>query len=221
MFLPKLCHICGLEMGSYANHPLWCNSCQRYFTLKPRCRRCGLPMLRSGEMCGLCITSPPPWHNLYCAADYAYPVSRLIQKIKINKQINLLPIFINQLNQTIPSVCRHVITVPMLWHKQMFRGFNLSETMAYQLRALHPSISVLTTVFHKHRHTPTQKSLSRDARLVNVRRAFSLHHPPKVHEVAIIDDVVTSGATAKHLSELLLEVGVKKIDIYCLCRTPS
>ncbi|WP_237483301.1 ComF family protein [Vibrio hippocampi] len=125
------------------------------------------------------------------------------------------------LHQAIPQSCNHLITVPMLWHKQLWRGFNLSETMAYQLQALEPSIAIHTKTFRKHRHTPAQKSLNRQARLLNVRNAFSLYQPPQVTEVAIIDDVVTTGATVRHLSELLLEVGVKKIDIYCLCRTPK
>ncbi|MGR5096217.1 ComF family protein [Vibrio maritimus] len=76
-------------------------------------------------------------------------------------------------------------------------------------------------IFRKHRHTRVQKDLNREERLHNVLRAFSLKRSPSLKHVAIIDDVVTTGATVRHLSELLLEVGVEKIDIYCLCRTPK
>ncbi|MFS1416728.1 ComF family protein [Vibrio sp. 10N.286.49.B1] len=178
-------------------------------------------MSHESRLCGQCLKSPPPWHTMQCVGDYRYPLSLFIQKIKQQRQFWLLPPFIKMLQQHVPKPAPVLISVPMVWYQELWRGFNLSEMMAQQLSAACPDSQVQQQVFKKHLNTPKQKSLDRKSRQKNVRRAFSLQQAPHAKHVAIIDDVVTTGATVKHLSELLLEVGVEKIDIYCLCRTPN
>ena len=223
----KRCHICGLGIPHSLGHNLWCHYCQSYIeddTL--RCLRCALPILNEQflneqSVCGECLKLPPPWQRVVCLGDYQFPLSLFIQKIKHQRQFWLLPPLIQKLQQRIPDPAPVLIPVPMIWHQELWRGFNLSYLMAKQMHALWPNSYLGEQVFHKRMNTPTQKSLNRQARLNNVGKAFTLQHAPKAKHVAIIDDVVTTGATVKHLSQLLLEVGVEKIDIYCLCRTPN
>ncbi|MCL9776445.1 phosphoribosyltransferase family protein [Vibrio methylphosphonaticus] len=243
----KRCHICGLGIPLSLGHNLWCHYCQSYIEDDtPRCPSCALPILNEQcfseqcfseqyfskqhlskpplnepPVCGECLKLPPPWQRMFCLGDYQFPLSLFIQKIKHQRQFWLLPPLIEQLHQRIPDPAPMLISVPMIWHQELWRGFNLSHLMAKQMHALWPSSHLGEHIFHKRMNTPTQKSLNRQARLNNVGKAFTLQNAPTAKHVAIIDDVVTTGATVKHLSQLLLEVGVEKIDIYCLCRTPN
>lgn len=220
--IASLCHICGLPIEQPMGHNLWCHHCEPLLKQSaPRCARCGLEMLTSAVTCGHCLLSPPPWQRLYCLGDYRYPLSSFIRQIKQHKRVWLLAPLAQMLSQAVEQPAQSLVTVPMLHHRELWRGFNLSELLAHQLSQHLPVERTYTKVFRKHRNTPTQKNLCREARLNNVRRAFSLRTAPDINHVAIIDDVVTTGATACHLSELLLDVGVEKIDIYCLCRTPK
>ncbi|BBM65943.1 hypothetical protein VYA_01280 [Vibrio alfacsensis] len=54
-----------------------------------------------------------------------------------------------------------------------------------------------------------------------MKGAFALKGKVRDSHVAIVDDVVTTGSTVRQLCDLLLEVGVESIDIYCICRTPA
>lgn len=220
--IPSLCHLCGLRIDSTMEHHLWCSHCHRQMALHiKRCRCCGLKIETQADKCGQCLKSPPPWHQMYCLGDYQYPLSTLIQQIKRQKRYWLLPPLARMLSGLILHPAPLVVTVPMNWHQYLLRGFNLSEVLANEIAKSAPQTQLMPNVFLKHARAPMQKTLDKTARLRNVRQAFSLHQRPKASHVAIIDDVVTTGATVRHLSELLLDVGVEKIDIYCLCRTPK
>ena len=80
-------------------------------------------------------------------------------------------------------------------------------------------------LFRRSRSTASQQGLTKSARQSNLEDAFTLRNTNfstnDDSHVAIIDDVVTTGSTVYQLCQLLLEVGVKRIDIYCICRTPE
>ncbi|WP_417852358.1 phosphoribosyltransferase family protein [Vibrio europaeus] len=71
------------------------------------------------------------------------------------------------------------------------------------------------------RATPQQQGLTKAERKRNLDRAFLLNGEIVADHIAIVDDVLTTGSTVQHLCELLLEAGVKSVDIYCICRTPE
>lgn len=220
--LPKQCHVCGFTIDRSLGHNLWCEYCQPLFNFeRHRCTRCGLTMDNTAEICGACLTTPPPWQTLTCLGDYRPPLSSFIQRIKQHREPWLLPPLSKLLAERISEPAPLLICVPTLLHVELKRGFNLSELIMLQLAQHLPEIKTADSIFRKHRQTATQKSLNRQQRMENVRQAFSLQQRPTSKHVAIIDDVVTTGATVRHLSELLLEVNVEKIDIYCLCRTPK
>nr|WP_239670725.1 ComF family protein [Vibrio variabilis] len=178
-------------------------------------------MDNTAEICGACLTTPLPWQTLTCLGDYRPPLSSFIQRIKQHKEPWLLPPLSKLLAKRISEPAPLLICVPTQLHVELKRGFNLSELIMLQLAQHLPEVKTADSIFRKHRQTATQKSLNRQQRMENVRQAFSLQQRPTSKHVAIIDDVVTTGATVRHLSELLLEVNVEKIDIYCLCRTPK
>lgn len=114
----------------------------------------------------------------------------------------------------------HIITyVPQHWQKRLYRGFNQSELLAKYL-AQHLNLPVVSSLFHRTRAGRPQQGLTKSQRQANVYRAFLLTEKPSAAHIAIVDDVVTTGATVQQLATLLRqEESVVTVDIYCLART--
>ena len=75
--------------------------------------------------------------------------------------------------------------------------------------------------FCRIRHTKVQKQLTKKEREKNLYQAFILKAKQLPDHVAIVDDVVTTGSTVTELTHLLQHEGVKRVDIYCICYTPT
>lgn len=83
-------------------------------------------------------------------------------------------------------------------------------------------LSVLPNAVKRVRYTQIQQGLNSGQRQANMRNAFAALQPELIigRHVALVDDVVTTGATCAALSQILLAAGAKQVDIYCLARTP-
>jgi ComF family protein len=111
-----------------------------------------------------------------------------------------------------------VAPVPLHWWRQWQRGFNqsalFSEQISQQLGIEH------FTHLKRIRATPAQKNLSREERLKNLQHCFKITRPLHGKSVAIIDDVMTTGATVNTLAKTLKQAGAGKIIVWALARTP-
>ncbi len=115
-----------------------------------------------------------------------------------------------------------MIAVPLHHKKLRQRGFNqaalIAEAVAKQL-----SIPVLKDAIQRHKETLPQENLSINKRKKNLHGAFHIHdnvHLQNKH-IAIIDDVVTTGATINSLCQSLLKAGVASITVFCISRTDT
>ncbi|MDW6002647.1 phosphoribosyltransferase family protein [Vibrio mangrovi] len=174
----------------------------------------------STPQCGRCLKSPPLWNHLYCLGDYAYPLTQMIHQIKYGRQFWHIDSLAALLAKSIPSPAPLLLPVPMHWQRYLHRGFNQSTLLTHSL-SRHLGVACQTRLLQRIRSTPPQEGLHKTERENNLMQAFTLRSLPPVRHVAIVDDVVTTGSTVSQLCQLLLEVGVEYIDIYCLCRTPE
>ncbi|MGF1752247.1 ComF family protein [Vibrio makurazakiensis] len=226
-YLPLQCDLCGLPKEKHDNHSIWCVTCLSHFSETSRCQRCGLETLTAVEQCGQCLTAPPPWQRLYCVSDYTFPTSRYIHQLKYAKKFWVARDLAKLLAPKIESPAPLITSVPLHWSRYIQRGFNQSALLCdYLAKELHTPAQDRHTltqhqIFKRIRSTSFQHGLTKDQRQQNLRNAFTLNKQPTQTHVAILDDVVTTGSTVQHLCDLLLEVGVKRIDIYCICRTPE
>jgi ComF family protein len=113
-----------------------------------------------------------------------------------------------------------LIPVPIHWRRRLFRGFNQSLVLANDLgKAL--DINVLHAISHP-RATHSQQGLSAAARRKNAQRAFRFLADVDIKgkHLVIVDDVVTTTATANTMAAILARNGAARIDIWCLARTP-
>ncbi|MGD8118525.1 ComF family protein [Vibrio sp. TRT 29B02] len=218
--LPVYCGICSLEVDSTTEIQGVCRHCSQYFEPLPRCLRCGLPMVTEAFACGECLKRPPIWQRVYCVGDYQFPLSNYVYRYKYRGQFWLSGQLSSMLAARIEQPAQLVTSVPMHWRRYWVRGYNQSDLLAQAIaRKLNVSYQPL---FRRLRATPPQAGLSRVERKENLLNAFALQGQQALTQhVAIVDDVLTTGSTVYHLCKLLLEAGVKTVDIYCICRTPE
>ncbi|WP_042010222.1 ComF family protein [Aeromonas fluvialis] len=216
--------ICLLCHQPCDNEPLLCNWCRKALhQSQPRCRLCAAPLAdyieESIQVCGRCQRRPPPWERLQVVGDYKAPYPMLIPQLKYSGQTLLAPLLARLLADHLDGSDQPeaIIPVPLHWWRQWRRGFNQAEELAQALGEL-TGISCDNSLLQRIKATPQQTTLSAGQRRRNLRGAFRIR-PHHYRHVALLDDVVTTGATAGQLSRLLHESGITKVEVWAICRT--
>lgn len=231
--MPPACLLCSAQhTGGIA---LICEPCRADLPyLSNRCYQCGIAVAESeallavthGQVCGSCLKNPPPFSRCVTPLDYAMPIDRLINNFKYrNKLINgrllsqllLGEIQLRYQDQALPNL---LLPVPLHWRRQLRRGYNQSQCVASYLGA-QLSIPVAWRQITRTRRTPTQQGLNKQERQRNLKDAFTVRRSLDGEIVAIIDDVVTTGATCAEISHKLLSAGASDVHIWALARTPT
>lgn len=113
-----------------------------------------------------------------------------------------------------------VLPVPLSRQRMQERGYNPAAQLAQKLSPSHHHLHTLVRTTH----APAQSALSRRQRLRNLRHAFEVpanqQHFIIQRHVLLVDDVMTTGATAHSASLALLQAGAQSVHILCLARTP-
>lgn len=239
------CWLCDESFSSSQNRYI-CNSCRKDLpVIGNACLCCSLPvtflpgtelidMHQSRHLCGECISQPPGFFCSVASYRYEFPVKQLIHRIKYQKQRYWLKPLASQLlsdiqrspfyaTDPLPEV---LIPVPMHPRKQKTRTFNQALLIANYLSP-RLNIPVKTGILLKTKLTDNQVSLKKSERIRNLKNAFGLSR--RTHKrnmilgkhIALIDDVMTTKATALLATKVLLEAGASRVDIWCLARTPK
>ncbi len=192
------------------------------------CQRCGLPTTSHTPRCGDCLRRPPAYDRVFSPFIYQAPLSQLIIKFKnegtgvtakVLKDLFSLAIAQDYAQQHIP-LPDFIIPVPLHWQRQWSRGFNQAEILGNALS------DTLTLPQHRLLKRVTrgvdQKNLSRQQRLLNLKNSFTLKRPDTVvgKTIALVDDIMTTGATANTLAKCLKTAGAQEVIIWVLARTP-
>jgi ComF family protein len=204
-----LCRDCGLELP----HNRDC------------CRRCALPLPAStgASVCGACHNRPPLYDRCLAPLLYRPPLDRLISAMKFHGQLrygrllgDLLGAFVQQLQPPAPQL---IIPVPLHRARLRQRGYNQALEIA---RPLSRRLGIPLACGHLlRRHaTAAQAELEKGERQRNVRGAFVLSRRLPVQHVALVDDVVTTGATVTELARVLRGAGVECVQVWAVARTP-
>ena len=194
------------------------------------CRQCALPLAFAPDrpvLCGECLKHPPSFDRVITPLRYQFPVNRLISRYKYSHQRSLgnplIGVLITAVNVHLSNtpMLRPDILVPSPMHpaKQRKRGFNQAEDIAERLSTAIGVPWSVTLVRRQHSGT-AQSGLNRQQRLANLRGAFEITDRPPAR-IAIIDDVVTTGATARTLAHALKTAGATEVEVWALARTPG
>jgi ComF family protein len=112
-----------------------------------------------------------------------------------------------------------LIPVPLHWRRLATRGYNQAQILAEHLSDY--SRVPLLEACRRWRPTLAQSKLDASLRTQNVRGAFRVSREVRGLSVAIIDDVITTGTTARELVHVLRQAGARRIDVWAAARATS
>jgi ComF family protein len=187
------------------------------------CSRCALPLATPAELCGECQRRAPPWDAAWAPFRYGWPLDRLESRYKFGGDLAAgRALAVLWQREPRPSVLpARVLTVPLHPARLRQRGYNQALELARPLaRGL--GIPLCHEVLQRTRRTDAQTELDARSRRRNVRGAFALREGVALPaHVAILDDVMTTGATLAECVRVLKRGGAERVDVWALARAPS
>lgn len=220
--LPGTCLLCGLP--SYRAMDL-CQVCELRLPWNLRaCVGCALPLNeRLIERCDQCRSRRLVFDQVNAPFLYEGEVARLLAQGKFHAGFTGLALVSDLCasqfasEREMPDV---LIPVPLSWRRTLSRGFNQAALVALRLgRTL--GITANPSLLKRRRHTRAQSGLTRRARLKNLVGAFQAQGSLLGQHVALVDDVMTTGATALAASKALKKAGASRVVVWVCARTPG
>ena len=187
------------------------------------CAICACPVPRTGPiaLCGTCLTNPPRYSALTALYAYTPPIPKLVAGFKFRKDLSWAKYFGTQLAGQIlvrgNSLPQCLIPVPLHPQRQRERGFNQALELARPLSTL-LGVPIDARACRRVRATPEQTKLKARERRSNLHNAFAVTQWRGYRHVAVIDDVVTTGATVDALTQALHSVGVENVEVWAIAR---
>jgi ComF family protein len=226
---PTQCELCRQWTAGDA----LCGDCDRRFGApRWRCARCALPTGTAVARCGGCVGAhEPPFAATVAAVDYGFPWDGLVQAFKFNGRVELADTLAARLASAVAAAsaaglpaAQLVLPVPLAPARLAERGYNQAWELARRVaraRGLPADDTLLTRPVE----TAHQTGQSRAGREANLARAF-MAEPARRAElagraVALVDDVMTTGATVAAASRELLRAGAAEVQVWVFARTPA
>ncbi len=226
-----------------------CPACRAtYAAATPRCRRCGIGLPADLASCGDCLRDPPPFQSTVCAVTYAFPWDGLIAALKFADRVELAGPLAMLLADRIADPVRSaapepqdgeptplpadpttpppsaIVPVPLSSLRLAQRGYNQAWELARRLSSM-TGVPAHAGWLQRAFDAPQQVGLSRRQRRDNLRGCMRLTaegaRRVSGRHIAVVDDVMTTGATAHEAARALLEAGAQQVDLWVVARTPA
>jgi len=221
---PRACVFCGLASGADA----CCAGCRDDLPWIERpCRGCGTPLAPAypTTRCPECAAGTDAV-RIVSALVYAYPVDRLIASAKFRQRLDFAGALGEMLGAYLCglrgqyALARPDLIVPVPLHRRRMaaRGFNQAEEIAAPV-ARRIGVPLRADLLRRGRDTPEQTSLTGPARRPNMAGAFTAPRSLNGMQVAIIDDVWTTGTTARAVARAALSAGAAAVQVWTVART--
>jgi ComF family protein len=221
--LPYVCILCKKRTSTIRD---LCNDCEQSLPLlNHSCLRCADPMANSiAAYCHQCIKQPPPFDATYALYRYEMPIKQLILELKfkqalVNARV-LGELLANQIQKnwyaqkTLPDC---IVPIPIHANRLKERGFNQALEIARPIaKAIQRPIQRKS--IDRIKPTLAQSTLNAVERHLNMQEAFIVDLDLTHQQIAVIDDVITTGETVMAFCKMLKQAGAHSIDVWCCAR---
>jgi ComF family protein len=190
------------------------------------CCGCGIPVAAAGASCGRCRRGLTPFSAGASLGPYDGALRVAVHELKYRSRrrvagrLSEAMLGLPRVRQVLAGAAA-LVPVPLHPRRARTRGFNQSELLAREL-GRRAGVRTAASALVRRKDTPPQTGLSAAARRANVRGAFAVRHVSQVagKAVVLVDDVLTTGATADACARALLAGGARRVDVYTVGRTP-
>lgn len=213
------CVVCGGAGG--AGRDL-CAACHAALPWQgPACLRCALPLpLPQAGVCGNCLQHPPPLDEARAAFDYAFPLDRLLPRLKFHGDFAAGRVLAQAMAERCALLPRPEAIVPIPLHRARLRqrgydqALELAKPLAHALR-----LPVRADALQRRKTTTAQSRLDATGRQRNLRDAFVIPDSAALPaHVVLVDDVMTTGATLHAAARALRKAGVQRVAAWVCAR---
>lgn len=213
--LQQPCLLCGAS----SQNGVCCTACEAALPClnTALCPICALPT-PDGAVCGQCLRQPPHFARTVAAYTYSFPLDKLVLALKYGEKLHLAKMLADGLAQRVTVRPDCIVAMPLHPERLRARGFNQSLQLARRL-GQRLDLPVLPYACRRIRNTPSQSTLPWKERGKNMRNAFSCKGDVAGKHVAVVDDVMTTGATLNELSSALLNAGASEVSAWIVART--
>jgi ComF family protein len=212
---------CPLCQAPIAAQQALCPACQQALPWREQqyCVQCG--SLCFAQRCGECLQHPPHFDLTIAAFDYRYPLDKMIARYKYQYQLHLArPLaqgLLHSLAQQIAVFPDMLIAMPLHEKRLQQRGFNQSQLIAQSISQ--PFQLSISPACRRVINTPPQAGLDHQQRIRNIRGAFACDISLRGKRIAIVDDVMTTGASLNELARQLKKSGAAHVQCWVVART--
>ena len=227
LILPPFCLVCERRLTK----GILCSFC------KPEnleidatniCYRCGiqLGMSYQNQACWYCKDKECYTNQIRTIWDYTGNTKDIILKMKYKPSIKLTKLIATESKFYFDKLFKNIswdlsIPIPSSLRAKKKRGFNQCTLIAKEITKNHQCNLLSKALKHTGSQIP-QVSLSTKLRKQNMKNAFLANSKlVKNKSILLVDDVLTTGATSQSAAKALLEAGAKKVDLFCLARSPA
>jgi ComF family protein len=220
--LPQRCTLCAASAGG----ALLCRACEESLPrLPPSCPVCALPS-PTAAVCASCVTRPPPYIATVAALAYAHPADHLLRQLKYRGRLALAHWAAAALASAVRARLEarvpgeypdRVVALPLARARQRERGFNQAREIAK--RVARTLALPLAPVLERVVAGPPQAALPWRERRHNVRGAFAARGDVRGARLALVDDVMTTGATLAEAALALKHAGAAQVECWVVART--
>jgi len=226
LVLPPTCLSCRKPVGAAGG---LCPSCWSGmgFIERPYCERLGTPFVSDdgdATVSPAAIADPPAYDRARAAARFGDVARDLVHLLKYGDRLDLaapLGSWMARAGRELLADADELVPVPLHWSRLWQRRFNQSAMLARAISA-RANVPVADDVLVRTRATPPQVGLARKERARNVQGAFAVEKSARIRvkgrNLIVIDDVLTSGATADACARVLRRAGAARVDVLVLAR---
>ncbi|MDP1651502.1 MAG: ComF family protein [Rhodocyclaceae bacterium] len=214
--LPQDCFVCGQSSGNR----LVCAQCEAGLPYLdgPLCQVCALPT-PDGTTCGACQKASPHFDTTSAAFRYAFPVEHMVQGLKYRHRLPLAGWLADALALRIRSSgVDWIMPLPLSAQHMKSRGFNQAQEIARPL-ARRLKLPLMPDACSRVLNSAPQASLPWKARQANIRNAFECSVDLTGKSIAVVDDVMTTGATLNEFARTLKLHGALRVENWVAART--